>query len=68
MGPPQNTGCRDETDGARIEAAGILLYLEDFEPKLEGEFGRQPKLCNGLKAVLQVTGEPRPKRFLESKR
>ena len=28
---------------ARIEAAGILLYFEDYEPKPNNEFGRKPK-------------------------
>ena len=33
---------------ARIETAGILLYFEDFEPKPDNEFSRQPKFCNDL--------------------
>jgi hypothetical protein len=33
---------------ARIEAAGILLYFEDFEPKPDKEFGRKPRFYNGL--------------------
>jgi hypothetical protein len=68
MRPLQGTGCRDEIDGARIEAvrrahgpeqgAGPREYyalvipakagLEDFEPKTDKEFGRQPKFCRGL--------------------
>jgi hypothetical protein len=27
------------------------LYFEDFEPKPDTEFGRQPKFCNGLVPV-----------------
>jgi hypothetical protein len=52
--PLQNQDSETKSRRARIEAAGILLYFEDFEPRPDNELGRKLKFCRGLRTWLSL--------------